>query len=106
MHIQYVGFDLATSSRVYAFHVIDALDETREFTIKVQSEAFRAGCLKFQDGPGICFARLAKELQGETPESHVAAHLDIEAPDIQGYMERYYPQKHRRPRSPIQGHPS
>jgi hypothetical protein len=43
MHIQYVGFDNAVRSRIYAFHVIDSPLETREFTVKVQAGAFRAG---------------------------------------------------------------
>ncbi len=106
MQIQYVGFDIAPSSRVYAFHVIDKPDETRDFTIKVLSEAFRTGYLKFQDGPGICFARLAQELRGETPESHVKAHLIIGDQDIQAYLEQHYPRKPRRPRNPLQVNPS
>jgi len=65
MYIQYVGFDSAASSRIYAFHVIDAPHEARDFTVNVQFEAFRPDCLKLQDGPGICFARLAKELGGK-----------------------------------------
>lgn len=93
MYIQYVGFDVAASSRVYAFHVIDTPHEARDFTVKVQSEAFRPDCLKLQDGPGICFARLTEDLGGETLESRVEAHLSISDRDINGYLERHYPRK-------------
>jgi hypothetical protein len=94
MHIQYVGFNVAASSRIYDFHVIDAA-ETREFTVEVQSDAFRPARLRLQDGPGICFARLKQDLQGETPEARAAAHLsiNIREQDIQEYLERHYPRK-------------
>ena len=92
MYIQYVGFNVAASSRIYNFDVIDTA-ETREFTVKVQSEAFRPARLKLQDGPGICFARLKQELQGETQEARVEAHLSIGEQDIQEYLERHYPRK-------------
>ncbi|MGO9272044.1 MAG: hypothetical protein ACLQOO_17570 [Terriglobia bacterium] len=91
MYIQYVGFNVAASSRVYNFHVIDTPEEAREFTVKVQPEAFRAARLKLQDGPAICFARLKQELQKETPESPARNNLSIEEHDIREYWERNHP---------------
>ena len=93
MYIQYLGFDVAASSRVYAFHVIDIPREARDFTVRVQSEAFRPNCLKLQDGPGICFARLAEDLRGETCESLVEADLSINDRDIKDFLARHYPPK-------------
>ena len=95
MYIQYVGFNVAASSRIYNFDVIGAA-EAREFTVKVQSAAFRPARLKLQDGPGICFTRLKQELQGETQESRVEAHLSIGERDIQEYLEQHSPRKSRR----------
>ncbi len=91
MYTQYVGFNVAASSRIYNFDVLDTREEPREFTVKVQSEAFRAARLKLQDGPAICFARLQEELQRETQESRAEAHLSIEERDIQEYLEQHYP---------------
>ena len=91
MYIQYVGFDVAASSRIYNFHVIDTADEVREFTVKVQSDAFRTARLKLQDGPAICFARLKHELQGETQESRAGNNLSIEERDIREYWEQHHP---------------
>lgn len=91
MYIQYVGFKLADSSRVYNFDVIDTA-EAREFTVNVQSEAFRPAGLKLQDGPDICFGRLKQELQAETQEARAEAHLNIGEPDIREYLERHPPQ--------------
>jgi hypothetical protein len=92
MYIQYVGFNVAASSRIYNFDVIDT-KEAREFTVKVQSEAFRPGSLKLQDGPDICFARLKLELAGETQESRSEAHLSLGERDIQEYSEQHYPRE-------------
>ena len=92
MYIQYVGFNVAASGRIYNFDVIDT-KEAREFTVKVQAEAFRPAGLKLQDGPNICFARLKQELQGETQESRARSDLSIGEPDIQDYLNRHYPGK-------------
>jgi hypothetical protein len=85
MYIQYVGFNLAARSRIYNFDVLDS-DQTREFTVTVQAEDFRPAALEVQDGPGICFARLEQELQGETQEGRAEAHLNIGERDIQEYL--------------------
>jgi hypothetical protein len=87
MYIQYVGFNVARSSRIYNFEVLEP-KERREFTVQVQSEAFRPARLKLQDGPDICFSRLKQQLQGETQESRTEAHLDIGERDIQEYLGR------------------
>jgi len=87
MYIQYVGFEVAASSRVYAFRVINAPDAAREFSVTVQSQAFRPDGLKIQDGPCICFARLDKELRG--PTSPVESHLIIGERDITEYLEQH-----------------
>jgi hypothetical protein len=93
LYIQYVGFNNAVRSRTYAFHVIDSPLESREFTVKVQAEAFGVDSLKLQDGPGICFERLRRELEIETEESRAAALLQVGEMDIQEYRVRHYPHK-------------
>ena len=90
MYIQYVGFNIAGSSRIYNFDVIDT-KETREFSVKVQSEVFRPAGLKLQEGPDPCFARLKQELQGETQEAPAEAHLGIGQQDVREYLEQHYP---------------
>jgi hypothetical protein len=92
MTIQYVGFNVADSSRTYNFDVIGT-EEAREFTVKVQSEAFRPAGLKLQDGPDICFRRLQQELQGETQEARAQAHLSIGEQNIQEYVELHRPRR-------------
>jgi hypothetical protein len=93
MYIQYVGFDTAPGSRTYSFHVIDAPHAVRDFTVKVEAEAFRPDRLGLQDGPCICYARLVKELQGQNSESRAEACLSIGERDIKDYLEEHNPKK-------------
>ena len=92
MYIRYVGFNVAGSSRIYNYDVLDT-KQKREFTVKVQSEAFRPAGLKLQDGPSICFDRLKRELGAETEESRAGADLSIGERDIGEYLERQCPRK-------------
>ncbi len=93
MHIQYMGFNLVERSRVYGFRVIDTSVEARKFTVQIEPEAFCAGSLKFQDGPGVSFARLQRELEGETDDLHAESHLCVGAQDINAYRALHYPIK-------------
>jgi hypothetical protein len=93
MYIQYRGFSLEAASRTYAYHVIDSPQETREFTVDVQNDAFRLPPLRLQDGPGISYARLKQELARETSGTPVATHLRITQSDIQEYIEKTYPKR-------------
>jgi hypothetical protein len=91
MYIQYEGFTLDTTSRIYAFHVISSPLDTREFTVNIQAKAFGSSLLKIQDGPGISMARLKRELDQETPESLAETKLFVGQGDIERYVERTYP---------------
>ena len=93
MYIQYVGFEIGTSSRIYGFHVINGPEGARDFTVTVQSQAFCPGGLKLQDGPGICFSRVAQELQRHAQESPAECHLLIGEGDIRNYQGKHNPPK-------------
>ena len=96
MYIQYRGFSIEATSRIYAYHVIDPPQGSREFTVNVQSDSFRLPPLKIQDGPGMCYARLKQELDRETDESPAEPHLRITPYDIQIYIEKTYPKPVKR----------
>jgi hypothetical protein len=105
MYIQYAGFNIVSTCRVYNFDVIDPPAGAREFTVEVLSEAFRAGSLSYQDGPGICFVRLQRELDGETSQLRAEAHLGIGAQEIQEYRAHHYPKKKVYGRDPNRAEP-
>ncbi len=91
MYIQYTGFTVADNARIYTFHVLDAAKVQREFTVKIPSDTNHWANLKLQDGPGICFERLEKELVGETTAALAQTALSISELDIQEYLKRHYP---------------
>jgi len=101
MYIQYRGFEIAATSRIYAFHVINVPDAARDFTVTVQSQAFRPDGLKLQDGPGISFARVDRELQGQTQEPLAGRDLIIGEPDIKEYLGIHNPPKPQRKKEEI-----
>ncbi len=91
--IQYEGLVVAGTSRDYNFVVIDALRESRQFTVKVSLDLFRSTSLQYQDGPSICFELVQKELDSETQESLAESSLNIGEQDIREYIERHYRRK-------------
>lgn len=104
MNIQYCGFVAGATARIYAFRVIDTIEATREFTVRVRLAAFSPPALRFQDGPEISFTRLKRELGGETRESPANPHLRIEEPDIREYLLEHHPRKRGAPGKNF-GHP-
>ena len=93
MFIQFAGHDIGVNSRIYNFDVMDPPREAREFTVQIESETSRWVSLKLQDGPSICFERLRRELERETPELHAEAHLHIGEQDVKEYLARQHPKK-------------
>ena len=62
VNVQYVGFEAKALVREYRFIVRRALNETSEFTLTIETEAFGSRLVRYQDAPEICsFFR---------PESH------------------------------------
>ena len=93
MFIQFAGYDIEANSRIYNFDVMDPPREKREFTVEIESKTSRWGSLKLQDGPGICFERLRRELERETPELCTESHLRIGEQDVQEYLARQHPRE-------------
>ncbi len=93
MLIQFAGYENKTQSRIYNFDVMNPPQEPRKFTVEIESNASGWGTLKLQDGPSICFDRLRRELERETPGLSTKPHLRIEERDVQEYLARQRPIK-------------
>jgi hypothetical protein len=93
MFIQFAGYDIEANSRIYNFDVIDPPRGAREFTVEIESQSSRWTSLQLQDGPSICFNRLQRELERETPELSAKSHLCIGEKDVQEYLARQHPRK-------------
>ena len=93
MFIQFAGYNIEANSRIYNFDVMDPPREAREFTVEIESQTSRWISLKLQDGPDICFERLRRELERETPELCTESHLRIGEQDVQEYLARQHPRE-------------
>ena len=91
MYIQYKGFEMGSNSRIYKFQVLDPSRGQRVFTVQVPTDTNYASALKLQDGPGICFERVERELARETPEFGAELELHISEADTRDYIKRHYP---------------
>ena len=93
MYIQFAGYDNEANSRIYNFDVVDPPREARTFTVEIESKTSRGSSLQLQDGPSICFERLRRELDRETPELSAQSHLHIGEQDVREYLARQRPKK-------------
>jgi len=103
VNVQYVGFQAKALVREYSFIVRRALNETSQFTLTIENEAFGSRRVRFQDAPEICSLRLRRELAvfGDHPPQ---AHYHISETDLDDYRSghapkpRGYPYKPKPPR--------
>jgi len=61
VNVQYVGFEAKALVREYSF-VVRQASGTEEFTLAIVNEAFSSHRVSYQDAPGICSAKLHREL--------------------------------------------
>jgi hypothetical protein len=59
--IRYLGFVCTNEGRAYRLRV-DGAGDPREFTLTIPTAAFASRQARFQDAPGLCFARLQREI--------------------------------------------
>jgi hypothetical protein len=90
VNVQYVGFQTKVLVREYNFLVRRALAETNQFTLSILNEAFNSRRVRYQDAPGICSARLHRELaafSNHPPQTH----YQISEADLDEYRGAHAP---------------
>jgi hypothetical protein len=97
--VEYVGFSAEGPSRVYRLRVRQPGGESSDFTLTIPNEAFRAGRVRYQDAPEICFLRLQRELlasNGALPDLN----LRVTDADLELYRAAHAPKPPRRRPTP------
>jgi hypothetical protein len=105
VNVQYVGFQAKALMREYNFLVRQGLNETREFTLTILNEAFNSRRVRYQDAPGICSARLRRELaafSNHPPKTHYS----ISEMDLDEYRNSHAPKPWGYPYKPKSKAPS
>ncbi|MGH9430727.1 MAG: hypothetical protein ACRD3T_04230 [Terriglobia bacterium] len=96
MQIQYLGFELRARGRDYNYRVIAPKAENREFTLTISNQAFVEKHVPYQDAPDICYQKLQKALDAETPEQQLPRHATLSGQELDEYREKYRPAKKTR----------
>jgi len=90
VNVQYVGFEAKALVREYRFIVRRALNETSEFTLTIENEAFGSRLVRYQDAPEICSLKLHRELAvfaNQPPQTHYR----ISEIDLDEYRDSHAP---------------
>jgi hypothetical protein len=99
MLLQYVGFQDAPGRREYVL-MAQSGDKVRKYTVWIASDAFAKRQASMQDGPDICYQKLARALID--PELATAVRLEVTDADLTHYREAHAPVKGRsHPRRPF-----
>ncbi|MGE5327244.1 MAG: hypothetical protein ACM3NO_09420 [Deltaproteobacteria bacterium] len=95
MQIQYLGFQLKPQGRDYLYLVVNQKTEKREFTFTISNQSFVQKRMPYQDAADLCYQKLRRELDLETPEQPVPSHSTLTNQELQEYLEKHRPPKRR-----------
>jgi hypothetical protein len=98
--VEYVGVTTNEAAREYTLYVRRDGGCT-SFTVAISNEAFLAHRVRYQDGPGVCFLKLQRELaaaDGAMP----SAYLNVSDEELEAFRVAHAPKPpQRRPRPPL-----
>ncbi len=93
MQIQYLGFEPKASGRAYGYRVIGANCEPREFVFSIPTQSFMEGRIRYQEAASVCYQKLERALEEETPERPVPRHATVSDRELDDYRETHTPTK-------------
>ena len=93
MQIQYLGFETKARGRDYAYLVIKANSEPREFAFSIPTQAFTEGRVRYQEAASVCYQKLQRALEEETADRPVPRHATLSDQELDDYRETHTPAK-------------
>ncbi len=96
--VQYMGFEVQASVRMYKFRVREAETEPREFTLAIANEAFNSRRARFQDAPDICSLKLHHELAASANHP-LLSQFHISDAELLAYSDAHWKKSQRNPYS-------
>lgn len=79
MELRYMGFDQLRNARAFRFDVLAKGETTRQAVITADMELFLQHHVGIQDGPTLCAAKLASDLERQAEGEHVLTDEDVRA---------------------------
>ncbi len=81
--------------RDYLYLVVDRKTENREFTFTISNQSFVGAHMPYQDAADLCYQKLRRNLDLETPEQPLPRHATLSDQDLEEYLEKRRPLKRR-----------
>ena len=89
--MEYMGFTSTTRGREYSFHVRFSPEDSRDYTVTINSEAFSSHRVSFLDGPNVCSLRLKRELTSN-PDAPTGTSFLVEEKEMADHKQRNTPE--------------
>lgn len=84
--LTYTGFSVVAAGREYSFSLSKIDNPIRYFTVVIANAIFRPGLLKFQEGPEVCYGKLAAALVDEPSAAPVSDRLFVTEAEASQYQ--------------------
>jgi hypothetical protein len=95
IQIQYLGFKLKANGRDYSYRVVNPKEEDREFVLSISNRAFSEHHFPYQDAAALCYQKLQKALDTESPEQPIPHSSVLSDQELDEYMVRRRPARRR-----------
>lgn len=95
IQIQYLGFQLKANGRDYSYRLVNPKEGDREFVLSISNRAFSEQHLPYQDAAALCYQKLQKALDAESPEQPIPHRSVLSDQELNEYMGRCRPGKKR-----------
>jgi hypothetical protein len=95
VQIQYLGFQLKPRGRDYLYLVLDPRSQNREFTFTISNQSFVEKKVPYQDAADLCYQKLRRALDLETPEQPLPHHCTLSDPELEEYLVEHRPARRR-----------
>ncbi len=88
--IEYLEFRAGETAREYRLRVRRGAD-VRGVTVAIPNEAFLSGRARYQDGPGICFLKIQRELAAQEEGALLARDHRVTDEELEEYKVSHTP---------------
>ena len=95
IQIQYLGFQLKANGRDYSYRVVNPKEGNREFVLSISNRAFSEHHFPYQDAAALCYQKLQRALDAESPEQPVPHRSALSDEELDEYLVCSRPARRR-----------
>lgn len=95
IQIQYLGFQLKATGRDYSYRLVNPKEGNREFVLSISNRAFLERHFPYQDAAALCYQKLRRALDAESPEQPVPDRYVLSDQELDEYMVSSRPARRR-----------